>query len=544
MRAQFTTAMDRVVLLLDDDTVNVFNIEHNCLFSLHSSVKAYDFACNPLDAIFSVADQFGRVSIYDYNLNSIHINYEKPRPDRMLTLNRLKFLNQSKLCLYFCAEKYCDITLISLPAAIDNKTLVNQYLSHQRSELAIACLQSINWNCYSDSAYFCLNTIFNHLIRQPLTSETEAYLETTLATFLTPMAPIVEEIRRDYKLEIHYMAKRFFYHLVRYNSLDKAFLLGIDLKSGRLFRHLHRIARQRGNDRIANAALLKAQQYGRSVADEWHKSDPGLEHNNNNDDNQIDKNAIEDNNSYAFETSPNVIGLPSVESLGYSKYKQSIERATKESQPITISSILKSGSSKSSSKTRATVVGAKPITFRHINPSDTYNKDIVLTEPSFGQSLSDPLYAISRKSREYEEHIIPLDVRNHSFLRHDSPNHELDAKPKFERASYSSCSSRCSSSSRTSTYSSTSASLSIPTPPSDSCPPKLPPKLPPKTYLTSKPPLAPERPPKNSSANVCNNAEQVSDVMLSRTEVDHNSSVSSVNAKSSSKIECIHFGVV
>ena len=211
-----------------------------------------------------------------------------------------------------------------------------------------------------------------------------------------------------------------------------------------------------------------------------------------------------------------------------------------------ITSILKSSQSNSSSKTKATVIGAKPVTFRHINPSDAYNKDIVVSEPLNGQKQRDSLYAISRKQKTNELEINPTNMRNSSFLRLESPKHEFEVKPKFDRASYSSCSSRCSSSSGSSTYSSTSASLSIPTPPSETC---IPPKLPPKTYLTSKPCVAPERPPKKLLINVCNNLEEESGTRLieSNAEMETSSSVASIiasNMKSSSKIECIHFGVV
>ena len=263
VRAQFTSGLDKVVLLCDDDRISLFNIEQNSLYSLHSSVNAFDFTCNQFDAIFTVADQFGRISIYDYALNTIHVNYEQLWSKRLVRLKQIKFINDSKLCLHFKEDKYSDITLITFPVVIDSKTLVNQYLMSGKCDEAIACLQTINWNFYSDSAYFCLTNIFNQLIKQPLNNLTETQLETTLATFLDPILTIDEEIHKQYRLEIHFLAKRLFFHYLRHNCLEKAYLLGIDLNCGHLFNILHRMARQRKNERIAIAAHHKAKQYPR-----------------------------------------------------------------------------------------------------------------------------------------------------------------------------------------------------------------------------------------------------------------------------------------
>ena len=565
VRAQFTSALDKVVLLCDDDRISVFNIEQNALYSLHSSVNAFDFTCNPFDAIFTVADQFGRISIYDYALNTIHINYEQLFNSRIGRLNQIKYIDGSKIILYFNEDKYSNIVLVTLPVVMDNKTLVNQYLTSGKCDEAIACLQNINWNCYSDSAYFCLSLIFNQLIKEPLNNVRESQLETTLATFLTPIVPIDEEISKDYRLEIHYLAKRFFFHLIRYNCLDKAFLLGIDLKCRHLFSLLHRIARNKQNDRIASAAHLKSQQCSQH---ECHHSSAqpiltteDCEQNNNNSNENNNNNiivnnneVIEKNSSLPVETSPNIVGLPTVLNprVERNRYQESLQNTAKDSEQMPITSILKS----SSSKTKATVIGAKPVTFRQINPSEAYNKDIVFFEPSFNPMPTDSLYAITnKKKKNLKVESNSINFRNNSIhnsgVRQETPKKEFTNKPKFERASYSSySSSRCSSSSNTSssTYSSTSASLSIPTPSSTDS--SLPPELPPKTYLSSKCTKAPERPPKKSLMNSRSNSldiEESDQPMYGNSKGEADTTcvpINPSNMKSSSKIECIHFGVV
>ncbi|CAG2114309.1 unnamed protein product [Medioppia subpectinata] len=261
VKAEVSAALDKIILLLDDNSIALFNIQNKTLYSMHSSVSAFDVTCNPLDAIFTVADQLSRISVYDYAFNTLDINYEDLINERIVRLNSIKFITKSTLCLYSTEEEMPNITLIVLPVVMDNKALVNYYLRSGQCDEAIACLRCVDWNCYSESAFFCLNYIFNHIIKERLNPKRESQLETTLAIFLTPNVAISEDIVKQYKLEIHFLAKRFFYHLVRYNCLDKAFLLGLDLNSKYLFSLLHRIALQRNNNRIATAAHQRTQSY-------------------------------------------------------------------------------------------------------------------------------------------------------------------------------------------------------------------------------------------------------------------------------------------
>ena len=257
LKAELSAAQDKIIMLCDDDSIMLFNIEQNAIFALHSSVSAFDFALSQLDAIFVVSDQFGRVSLYDYALNTIQINYAELFNEEILHLRQIKFISQNRFYIQFCGDKP-NITIMTLPGVIDNKTLITEYVKNGKYQEAIGALQTINWNCYGDDAYFCLTTIFNQLLKEPLNTIRESQLETTLATFFTPPIPIDEQIAADYKLEMHFLAKRFFYHLLRYNCLDKAFLLAIDLKSRQLFLLLHKIAHERGNEKLSELAILKS----------------------------------------------------------------------------------------------------------------------------------------------------------------------------------------------------------------------------------------------------------------------------------------------
>ncbi|XP_054168927.1 WD repeat-containing and planar cell polarity effector protein fritz homolog [Oppia nitens] len=248
LKAQLTQALDKVVMLLDDESIAVFNIQHNALYSMHSSQKSFDYTLNPLDAIFTVTDQLGKISVYDYAFNTIAINYDNQHHHHLP-----------------------NIRLIRFPILMDSKGLTNYYLKDSdKSDEAIASLQTIPWNRYSDIAYYCLNYIFNYLIKQPFNGKREAQLETTLATFLSPIVSIDDNVLKQYNYEIHLLAKRYFYHLVRNDSLDKAYLLAVDLDIKYLYHLLYKIADKRNNQRIASAALNKTHSFD-TFNNEFHK---------------------------------------------------------------------------------------------------------------------------------------------------------------------------------------------------------------------------------------------------------------------------------
>ncbi len=555
MKAQFTSAQDKIVLLCDDDSIMLFNIEQNALYSLHSSVNAFDFSCNQFDAIFSVADQFGRVSLYDYSLNTIPINYEELFNDKMLHLKKIKFIDSTKLCLYFNEEKATNITLITLPSIIDNKTLINEYIRSGKCEEAIAALKCINWNCYSQIAYFSLNAIFNHLIKQPLNTIRESQLETTLATFLTPIMPIDDQIFQEYKLEIHYLAKRFFYHLLRYNCLDKAFLLGVDLKSKQSFILLYKIAKERGNERIANAAFLKSELHSRQEAEQCFPNYPILSldsYEQNNNDESIVKNS---SSPVACSQNIDVLTTTSLKTIDFKEFQISPNSENLElnySKQMPIASILKPNSLKS----KATIIATKPVTFSTFPANEPQNKQNNIFS-SLKPELPESLYTLSTKKK------LPINGENssNSIITNDIPDKVsteaynlsdeivVHSNNNFKRSSFSSFSSSCSSSS-SSTYSSTSASTSLQTPPSlklDSLRlSPLPPELPPRTYLMKQCMRPPERPPKKSFINNSSlETEELDENYLLRNDCSDTSvPINLSHIKSGSKIECIHFGVV
>lgn len=260
VKVDISSAQDKLIILLEDRTLMMFNIIENLIYSFQISINAVNIVCNPLDALFVVCDAFGQILMYDYALNVIAANYDDLLlEDCYSDLENVCFLSPEILCFRFSGEAF-DLRLINLPYKVDLLNLVNEYLKHDYINEAILNLQSLHWNHNAFLVYQILTIIFNRLLKEPLNPLRESQLEATLATFFSPRFEIEEEVCYEYKLEMRWFAKRFFFHLLRYNCLEKAFCLAIDLKSRHLFLTLHKIAKEKRNDKLAQVSLEKAHQ--------------------------------------------------------------------------------------------------------------------------------------------------------------------------------------------------------------------------------------------------------------------------------------------
>ncbi|XP_053568039.1 WD repeat-containing and planar cell polarity effector protein fritz homolog [Bombina bombina] len=138
--------------------------------------------------------------------------------------------------------------------------IISQYLRNEEVEEAIGVLNCMNWNAMGHQCYACLSGIVNHLLRQKLTLEKEAQLETCLGTFYSPTTPLLDAIVMEYRDPISRYARRFFHHLLRYQRFEKAFLLAVDIGARDLFRDIHYLALDKGELALAKVAKKKAEE--------------------------------------------------------------------------------------------------------------------------------------------------------------------------------------------------------------------------------------------------------------------------------------------
>ncbi|XP_051936138.1 WD repeat-containing and planar cell polarity effector protein fritz homolog isoform X1 [Hippocampus zosterae] len=138
--------------------------------------------------------------------------------------------------------------------------LLQQRLHAGQVQEAVSVLEAMDWGSTADQCWQGLSAIANHLLRLPLDARTEEQLEATLATFYSPPTPLPENVTADYRESVHKYARRFFHHLLRYERLEKAFLLAVDLQAKDLFMDLHYVAADKDELVLAEVAKRKARQ--------------------------------------------------------------------------------------------------------------------------------------------------------------------------------------------------------------------------------------------------------------------------------------------
>ncbi|KAM5164944.1 WD repeat-containing and planar cell polarity effector protein fritz homolog isoform 1-T2 [Mantella aurantiaca] len=138
--------------------------------------------------------------------------------------------------------------------------LVAQYLRYGEVDEAIGILSCMNWNTAGQQCYTCMSAIVNHLLRQKLTPEKEAQLETCLGTFYSLGRPLMDATIMEYRDPISRYARRFFHHLLRHQRFEKAFLLAVDIGARDLFMDIHYLALDKGELALAKVAEKKAKE--------------------------------------------------------------------------------------------------------------------------------------------------------------------------------------------------------------------------------------------------------------------------------------------
>lgn len=262
--AEFNDAQDKIVILCQDRKVLMFNLSENAVYPLQTSIEGTHLMCSPLDGFFVICDQHGQLLAYDYSLSVIPGNYDDLRyMDLMESLEDVRMVSDNAILLTYKSVSPSaegvqnELALVSLPPGLDVVSLIQEYLKHDYINEAMTNLSILNWNFDPFLAYNCLNVVFNFLLKCPLNPLRETQIEAALGHFFRSKYPISLSIEKEYKESMHCLAKRFFNHLIRYKSLEKAFLLAVDLKSKELFQLLQRIARENGEVQLDKVCAEK-----------------------------------------------------------------------------------------------------------------------------------------------------------------------------------------------------------------------------------------------------------------------------------------------
>ncbi|KAK9507121.1 hypothetical protein O3M35_008929 [Rhynocoris fuscipes] len=242
---------------------------------------------HPDDCLILISNEKGQMQWYDTSLSPIksQLTSEDSSPSTILDLsiyfkyqptllniiwNRTSNNNTDEtnshyddfLLLQFERGPIAVVRLVSRGRKykLTSDVIANQYLAAGSVELAVNLLLTIDWDKNGDIALSTLQTIVTYLIRLPLNPYRENLLEKALGSYFNPRKPLSEAVDDEFSDSVHDLARRFFHHLLRYQVIEKAFRLAIDLEEYDLFMDLHNYSKAIGNNDMALAALEKAEE--------------------------------------------------------------------------------------------------------------------------------------------------------------------------------------------------------------------------------------------------------------------------------------------
>lgn len=236
----------------------------------------------PLDTVFMTCNHRSQLSLYDFAFNNISFDFRQkhlmsrgspsgPPITSGCSIQRMQFIS-SQMAILLIVDRTknvatdqlslpsCRLVLLSFPYALTFQRIIHEYLQKEKFTEALDMLRIINWNCAHDTAYICLNDIFQHLLQLPFNETLVPLMESTLATFLVPCTPIDYKTFETTLPFIRHLAIRFFHHLIQHGCTLKAYQLAIELKSRRLFLLLHELAKQRDDEELARKCVAHISQ--------------------------------------------------------------------------------------------------------------------------------------------------------------------------------------------------------------------------------------------------------------------------------------------
>ncbi|XP_059475188.1 WD repeat-containing and planar cell polarity effector protein fritz homolog [Neocloeon triangulifer] len=145
-------------------------------------------------------------------------------------------------------------------SSLTPERLVCMYLKSNLVECAINLLRCLSWDNQGTSCISSLHQIINYLLSKRLTPRIEVQLEAALGVFMSPTVPLNKSSEKKYGHVIHSLARRFFFHILRFERFDLAFRLAIDIGDRDLFLAIENRANASNNLDLVRAAVDYADQ--------------------------------------------------------------------------------------------------------------------------------------------------------------------------------------------------------------------------------------------------------------------------------------------
>ncbi|XP_037271847.1 WD repeat-containing and planar cell polarity effector protein fritz homolog [Rhipicephalus microplus] len=284
--SQWNNAEDKLVLLCDDASLVLYDAVRQTTHFTTTSFVGTKVTWHPSGSVVFFASEEGQLQCFDTALSTIQLRLNDESATAAPTLNVGSYLSNGgslhrlmwqssgdavfrcpTAATFNCAALLFDggpLAILKLPLGLLTRgqlgplELVSEYLKHLQIDEAVHLLLSLDWGRVAELTFLCLGKIVNYLLRQPLDSKREVQLETALGSFYGPAQPIPDSVVAEYGVRISHLARRFFHHLLRFDRLEKAFLLAVDLGYWDLFMDLHNVAKKKGENGLVEVALRRA----------------------------------------------------------------------------------------------------------------------------------------------------------------------------------------------------------------------------------------------------------------------------------------------
>lgn len=138
-------------------------------------VSLYDFAFNNLsfdvvakNSSKSCLTQNGDIGLISSGMTIKRLQFLTPQLLALLLVDNMRQEARGSMSLGSTSPSVrrrspCQLVLLTLAQRVDFKFLTHEYLHACKYEEALRLLQSLNWNCSFEQAYYCLHAIFQVL---------------------------------------------------------------------------------------------------------------------------------------------------------------------------------------------------------------------------------------------------------------------------------------------------------------------------------------------------------------------------------------------
>lgn len=253
------------------------------VYNINGQICVFDIAFNQLDLNYMTRYTKSFKSISEYLNPNIFMPFETNSASinkKQNTANNhfVRLISSRSICtesLWSCfhySKGPLGLFKLNLPDNFNFVGLTNHYIRSSQSEdaksmgqylaSAVNLLNQLDWDREASVCLACLYRILNYILsgRVAFNLMTELLVEEALGSFYKPKRPLNEKTIYENKYQVSRYARKFFYQLLKNSSLNKAFLLAVDIGAKDLFNDLYYCALDRNENQLAEVCRKKYQE--------------------------------------------------------------------------------------------------------------------------------------------------------------------------------------------------------------------------------------------------------------------------------------------